>query len=69
MPQVIALALLGAGLYAGYRWVTRTTREIAEQMQRADEEVRQEATGRIEKNLGTLEYDPASGVYRPARKS
>jgi len=69
MPQVIALALLGAGLYAGYRWVTRTTREIAEQMQRADEEVTQEATGRIEKNLGTLEYDPASGVYRPARKS
>jgi hypothetical protein len=69
MPQVIALALLGAGLYAGYRWVTRTTREIAEQMQRADEEVTQEATGRIEKNLGTLEYDPASGVYRPSRKS
>jgi hypothetical protein len=69
MPQVIALALLGAGLYAGYRWITRTTREIAAQMQRADEEVRQEATGRIEKNLGTLEYDPASGVYRPARKS
>jgi len=69
MPQVIALALLGAGLYAGYRWITRTTREIAAQMQRADEEVRREATGRIEKNLGTLEYDPASGVYRPARKS
>ena len=69
MPQVIALALLGAGLYAGYRWITRTTREIAAQMQRADEEVRQEAPGRIEKNLGALEYDPASGVYRPARKS
>jgi predicted negative regulator of RcsB-dependent stress response len=69
MPQVIALALLGAGLYAGYRWITRTTREIAAQMQRADDAVRQDATGRIEKNLGTLEYDPASGVYRPARKS
>jgi hypothetical protein len=67
MPQVIALALLGAGLYAGYRWFTRTTREIAAQMQRAEEEVRQGA-GRIEKNLGALEYDPASGVYRPARK-
>jgi hypothetical protein len=66
MPQVIALALLGAGLYAGYRWVTRATREIADQMQRADEALRQEAnTGRIEKNLGALEYDPASGVYRP----
>jgi hypothetical protein len=68
MPQVIALALLGAGLYAGYRWLTRATREIAAQMQRAEDEVRQEATGRIEKNLGALEYDPVSGVYRPAGK-
>ncbi len=70
MPQVIALALLGAGLYAGYRWVTRTGREIADQMQRAEEELRQQAqaAGRIEKNLGALEYDPAAGVYRPVRK-
>ena len=68
MPQVIALTLLGAGLYAGYRWFTRTTREIAAQMQRAEEELRQEAASRIEKNLGALEYDPVSGVYRPARK-
>jgi hypothetical protein len=69
MPQVIALALLGAGLYAGYRWLTRTTSEIAAHVQRAEDEVRQEAAGRIEKNLGALEYDPASGVYRPSRKS
>ena len=68
MPQVIALALLGAGFYAGYRWFTRTTREFAAQMQRTEEELRQEAAGRIEKNLGALEYDPAAGVYRPVRK-
>ena len=68
MPQVIALALLGAGLYAGYRWLTRTTHEIAAPMQGAEEELRQEAASRIEKNLGALEYDPSSGVYRPARK-
>lgn len=70
MPQVVALALLGAGLYAGYRWVTRATRELASSMQRAEEELRQQAAaaGRIEKNLGELEYDPAAGVYRPARK-
>jgi hypothetical protein len=69
VPQVIALALLGAGLYAGYRWLTRTAREIGEGMQRADEELRrQEAAGRIEKNLGALEYDPVTGVYRPARR-
>ena len=37
-------------------------------MRRAEEELAQEATGRIEKNLGALEYDPASGVYRPAKR-
>ena len=37
-------------------------------MQRAEDEVRQEAAGRIEKNLGALEYDPSSDVYKPARK-
>ena len=69
MPQVIALALLGAGLYAGYRWVKRAVREIGDGMQRTDEELqRQEAPGRIEKNLGALEYDPASGVYRPVTR-
>ena len=64
MPHVIALGVLGAGLYAGYRWLTRA---LAAQAQRAEEEVRQEASGRIEKNLGALEYDPGSGVYRPVR--
>ena len=28
MPQLVVLALVGAGLYAGYRWFTRTTKEI-----------------------------------------
>jgi hypothetical protein len=68
MPQVIALALLGAGAYAGYRWLSRVTRELASQMQHADEELRQQAAGRIEKNLGALEYDSAAGVYRPVRR-
>ena len=68
MPQVIALALLGAGLYAGYRWFTRTAREIGAEMSRAEDELQQQATGRIEKDLGALEYDPASGVYRPMRR-
>jgi hypothetical protein len=49
--------------------VTRATREIADQIQGTDEALRQEANaGRIEKNLGALEYDPVAGVYRPARK-
>ena len=70
MPQVIALALLGAGLYAGYRWFTRAASEIgAEHAARRGRGARQKAAGRIEKNLGALEYDPASGVYRPAKRS
>jgi hypothetical protein len=70
MPQVIALALLGAGLYAGYRWLTRAAGELAAQMQRAEDELRQQSASArpIEKNLGALEYDPVAGVYRPVRK-
>ena len=68
MPQVIALALLGAGLYAGYRWFARTAGEIGAEMRRAEDELTQKATGRIEKDLGALEFDPASGVYRPAKR-
>ena len=68
MPQVIALALLGAGVYAGYRWFARTARELGEQMQRGEEELPQQAAGRIEKDLGALEYDPVAGVYRPAKR-
>jgi hypothetical protein len=68
MPQVIALALLGAGIYAGYRWFTRAARQMALEMQRAEEEPRQGPAGRNEKNLGALEYDPAAGVYRPERR-
>ena len=66
MPQVIALALLGAGVYAGYRWLARTAEEIGAQMRRAEDEGAQRAQGRIEKDLGALEYDADSGVYRPA---
>lgn len=67
MPQLVALALIGAGLYAGYRWLARSSKELAAQMKRAEDELRQRAAGRpIEKDLGRLEYDPASGVYKPA---
>lgn len=69
MPQVIVLALLGAGLYAGYRWFARTSKEMAAELQRTQDELRRRATGGvIEKNLGALEYDPASGVYRPSKR-
>ncbi|MDX2203555.1 MAG: hypothetical protein NW223_12460 [Hyphomicrobiaceae bacterium] len=65
MPQLMVAALLGAGLYAGYRFVAR----MAEEARRAQEELVRQATGAVEKNLGTLEYDPVAGVYRPSKRA
>ena len=66
MPQVVALALLGGALYAGFRWLARAAGAVAEDVRRAEEALK--AKRPIEKDLGTLEYDAASGVYRPAKR-
>ena len=68
MPHVIALALLGAGLYAGYRWLARAASDLSARLQHPEDEPRWPSRGPIEKDLGALEYDPASGVYRPAKR-
>jgi hypothetical protein len=66
MPQFFVLALVGAGLYAGYRWFTQAAQEITADIEPAEDELRRRAAaGRLEKDMGALEYDPASGVYRP----
>ena len=67
MPQVIVLALLGAGAYIGYRWLVGTSREIVAAMRRTQDELRRGAAPPIERDLGRLEYDAQSGVYRPVR--
>jgi len=68
MPQLIAVGLLGAGLYAGYRWLARAGRHIADELEHAESELLRRATatsGVRAKDMGRLEYDPVSGVYRP----
>jgi len=66
MPQFFVLALVGAGLYAGYRWYTQATQEITADIKRTEDELRRRGAGGVlEKDMGALEYDPASGVYRP----
>jgi hypothetical protein len=65
MPQLAILALVGAGVYAGYRWLVHATREIAAEARRAEDELRARAAGPAIQDMGALEYDPASGVYRP----
>ncbi len=69
MPQLIAVFVAGAGIYAGLKWLSRTLEEQARVAARqADELKRRAEKGRVPKDLGTLEYDPDSGVYRPRTK-
>lgn len=67
MPQLVVLALVGAGLYAGYRWFSRAAKEVTAEIRRTEDELRRRAGITLEKDMGELEYDPASGVYRPKR--
>lgn len=67
MPHLLALVIAGAGLYAGYKWVSRKVAEAQAAALKREGELREAmARGRGgPKDLGTLEYDPATGVYRP----
>ena len=71
MPQLIGLALAGAGLYAGYKWLSKELRRATVGAERAREELRRRASERtgMPKDLGALQWDEKSGVYRPAGKS
>jgi hypothetical protein len=71
MPQVVALMLAGAGLYAGYRWIARQLTQAAAEAARAQEEIARraaEAAG-APRDLGALEWDEKSGVYKPIDQS
>lgn len=70
MPQLVLIAALGVGVVAGYRWLKRASAAAAEELARATREQEAAARARVatgEKDMGRLEYDPATGVYRPAR--
>jgi hypothetical protein len=67
MPHLLFLAAVGAGAYAGYRVLKSTIAGLATQMEEAKVEVRERAKAKDARDLGVLEYDPQSGVYRPRR--
>ena len=68
MPHVV-LAVLGACLFVGYRLIARAARELAAEI-RAQEERRERTSGPVAaRDLGPLEYDATSGVYRPAKRN
>ena len=66
MPQLVLLAAIGAGAYAGYRWLKRTAEQMTAEMKAAEVEARERRGAAQAKDLGRLEYDPATGKYRPA---
>lgn len=67
MPQLVVLGLIGAGLYVGYRWISRELARQAEATRQKQEETKRraaEAQG-TPRDLGVLDWDEKAGVYRP----
>ncbi len=71
MPQLFVVALAGAGLYAGYKWIAREVYRAVEAAEKAREEVARRTSGAAlgPKDLGALEWDAETGVYRPSRRA
>ncbi len=66
MPQLLIAVLAGAGIFAASRAIARTLEAHAEaNRQRAEARKRAAQAGHHPKDLGSLEYDSATGVYRP----
>ena len=67
MPQLVVLALLGAGAVAGYRWFSKALSAANDAAVHAEAQMRAAAAqaSNQPKDLGKLELDPVNGVYRP----
>lgn len=65
MPPLIALAIAGAGVYAGYKFFAKLMEQA--QTPARSEANRAKATARQgePKDLGGLEWDEKLGAYRP----
>ncbi len=68
MPQVVAAVLIGAGIAAGFKWIAKEMARAADAARVAHEDAGRGNVATAPKDLGTLEWDAKSGVYRPARK-
>lgn len=65
MPQFALLALAGTALYAGYRVAAKIIESEAVRAKAAETARRRPDAAGSPKDLGALEWDEASGVYRP----
>ncbi|MBI1383671.1 MAG: hypothetical protein GC150_01990 [Rhizobiales bacterium] len=63
MPQLIAIALAGAGLWAGYRWLRKESKRISEDLRKAEEQIARRRSESMAPS-GELVADPETGVYR-----
>jgi hypothetical protein len=71
MPPLVLLAIAGAGCYAGYKLFAKLVKLAAMPSRAETERVRREAraaAGGV-RDLGELEWDEKSGVYKPSASS
>lgn len=72
MPQLVAAVLIGAGVAAGVKWIAREVSRAAETARAAQAQMaRHSDSEKIHsspKDLGSLEWDPEAGVYRPSKR-
>jgi hypothetical protein len=69
MPQLIVLAVAGAGLLAGYKWLSRKLADQAEaERVRAQAEAVASGEADAPKEMGSLVWDAESKAYRPGQQ-
>jgi hypothetical protein len=68
MPQIVAAVLIGAGIAAGVKWIAREIARAAQGGRVGHGEPSPQPVTSAPKDLGALEWDPKTGVYRPSRK-
>lgn len=71
MPPLVLLVIAGAGCYAGYKLFAKLIKQAATPGREETERVRREAraaAGGV-RDLGELEWDEKSGVYKPSASS
>jgi hypothetical protein len=64
MPQVLLIAIVGAGLLLVRRWLRREQQRVAADLRAAKEAMERR---NIDQAV-PLEQDPATGIYRPKHK-
>jgi hypothetical protein len=69
MPQIVAAVLIGAGIAAGVKWIAKEVARATHTTRFAPQgRERREPVTVAPRDLGTLEYDARTGVYRPVGK-